>query len=78
MFTFDGSLTNGSAMTNDLAKLMLRAYDAEAENVVRSLRAGNTVTAIKRLDASRTAIAKLGKMMEMYSQTSAMPSHRRN
>lgn len=66
MFTFDGSLAKGRAMTNDLAKLMLRAYNAEAENVVRSLRAGNTVTAIKRLDAARTAIVKLGKMMEMH------------
>lgn len=65
MFTFDGSLAKGRAMTNDLAKLMLRAYNAEADNVGRSLRAGNTVTAIKRLDAARTAIAKLGKMMEM-------------
>ena len=65
-FTFDGSLAKGRAMTNDLAKLMLRAYNAEAENVVRSLRAGNTVTAIKRLDAARMAIAKLGKMMEMH------------
>jgi len=64
-FTFDGSLAKGRTMTNDLAKLMLRAYNAEAENVVRSLRAGNTETAIKRLDAARTAIAKLGKMMEM-------------
>ena len=64
-FTFDGSLAKGSTMTSDLAKLMLRAYNAEAENVVRSLRAGNAVTAIARLDAARTAIAKLGKMMEM-------------
>jgi hypothetical protein len=65
MFTFDGSLAKGRTMTNDLAKLMLRAYNAEAENVVRCLRAGNTVTAIKRLDAARAAIAKLGNMMEM-------------
>ena len=65
MFTFDGSLAKGRAMTADLAKLMLRAYNAEAENVVRALRPGNSVTAIKRLDAARTAIAKLGKMMEM-------------
>lgn len=65
MFTFDGSLAKGRAMTNDLAKLMLRAYNAEAENVVRSLRVGNTVTAINRLDVARTVIAKLGKMMEM-------------
>ena len=65
MFTFDGSLAKGRSFTNDLAKLMLRAYNAEAENVVRTLRAGNLQTAIKRLEASRAAIAKLGKMMEM-------------
>ena len=65
MFTFDGSLAKGRSFTNDLAKLMLRAYNAEAENVVRTLRVGNLQTAMKRLEASRTAIAKLGKMMEM-------------
>jgi hypothetical protein len=65
LFTFDGSLAKGRTMANDLAKLMLRAYNAEAENVVRALRAGNSVTAVKRLDAARVAIAKLGKMMEM-------------
>jgi hypothetical protein len=64
-FTFNGSLAKGRGMTNDLGKLMLRAYNAEADNVVRSLRAGNVVTAKKRLAASRTAIANLGKMMEM-------------
>lgn len=65
MFTFDGSLAKGRALTADLSKLMLRAYNAEAENVVRSLRAGNSVTAIKRLDLARDAIATLGRMMEM-------------
>lgn len=65
LFTFDGSLAKGRAMTNDLAKLMLRAYNAEAENVVRSLRAGSVVTAVKRLEVAKATIAKLGKMMEM-------------
>lgn len=65
-FTFDGSLAKGRAMTNDLSKLMLRAYNAEAENVVRSLRAGNSVTAVKRLEGARAAIAKLGQMMQMH------------
>jgi hypothetical protein len=65
MFTFDNSLAKGRKMSNDLAKLMLRAYNAEADNCVRSLRAGNVVTAKKRLEASRAAIAKLGRMMEM-------------
>jgi hypothetical protein len=41
LFTFDGSLAKGRAMTRDLSALMLRAYNAEAENVVRTLRAVN-------------------------------------
>ena len=66
MFTFDNSLAKGRRMTDDLAKLMLRAYNAEADNSIRSLRVGNVVTAKKRLEASRSAIAKLGRMMEMH------------
>jgi cell division septum initiation protein DivIVA len=65
MFTFDNSLAKGRRMTSDLSKLMLRAYNAEADNCVRSLRAGNVVTAKKRLEASVTSIARLGSMMEM-------------
>jgi hypothetical protein len=66
MFTFDNSLAKGRKMTADLAKLMLRAYNAEADNGMRSLRVGNVVTAKKRIEASRAAIAKLGKMMQMH------------
>ena len=66
MFTFDNSLAKGRKMTADLSKLMLRAYNAEAENSIRTLRVGNAVTAKKRLDRSRASIAKLGKMMEMH------------
>lgn len=65
MFTFDGSLSKGRSMVSDLSKLMLRAYNAEAENIVRTLRAGNTQTALRRLNALREAIARLGRMMEM-------------
>lgn len=65
MFTFDNSLAKGRRMTNDLANLMLHAYNAEADNSLRALRAGNVVTAKKRLEASGTAIAKLGAMMKM-------------
>jgi len=64
-FTFNGSLAQGRRMTNDLARLMLRAYNAEAENVIRTLRIGNVITASSRLEGSRKAIANLGKMMEM-------------
>jgi hypothetical protein len=66
MFTFEGSLAKGRRMIRDLGKLMLRAYNAEADNSLRTLRLGNVITAKKRLEASRSAIAKLGRMMEMH------------
>ena len=64
-FTFDNSLAKGQKMSNDLGKLMLRAYNAEVDNSLRSLRVGNVVTAKRRIEASRAAIAKLGGMMQM-------------
>ncbi len=65
MFTYNNSLAKGRKMTADLSRLMLRAYNAEADNCVRALRAGNVITAKKRLDRAVQAIAKLGAMMEM-------------
>lgn len=66
MFTYNNSLAKGRKMTAEFSKLMLRAYNAEADNCVRSLRAGNVVTAKRRLEASVAAIARLGSMMEMH------------
>ncbi|MCS4275260.1 hypothetical protein M2390_000418 [Mycetocola sp. BIGb0189] len=65
LFTFNNSLVQGKKLSNDLAKLMLRAYNAEADNAIRSLKAGNAHTAKRRLESSRTAIARLGSLMEM-------------
>ncbi len=65
MFTFNNSLAKGRKMTGEFSKLMLRAYNAEADNCVRALRVGNVLTAKKRLEASVRAIVKLGSMMEM-------------
>ncbi|WP_200944613.1 DUF4041 domain-containing protein [Geodermatophilus sp. Leaf369] len=65
-FAYNNSLAAGRKMTADFSKLMLRAYNAEADNCVRSLRAGALVTATKRLETAAATIAKLGKMMEMH------------
>ncbi|HEV2640672.1 MAG TPA: DUF4041 domain-containing protein [Actinocrinis sp.] len=65
LFTFGGSLAKGRKLVGDLSKLMLRAYNAEADNCVRSLRSGNVHTAKKRLESAVTAIEKLGATMEM-------------
>lgn len=65
MFTFDGSLAKGRKMVADFSKLMLRAYNAEADNCVRSLRSGNVSTAQRRLESAVRGIEKLGVFMEM-------------
>ncbi len=65
LFTFDNSLAKGRKMSDDLAKLMLRAYNAEIDIGIRTLKAGNVQTAKKRLESSRQAIARLGAMMQM-------------
>lgn len=65
LFSFENSLAQGRKMSADLSKLMLRAYNAEADNIIRSLRAGNVDAAKKRLESMRRSIANLGKMMEM-------------
>lgn len=65
-FTFDNSLAKGRKMASDLAKLMLRAYNAEADNSIRALRAGNVLAAKKRLELSRKAISQYGGLMQMH------------
>ncbi|WP_217991432.1 DUF4041 domain-containing protein [Blastococcus aggregatus] len=64
-FSYNNSLALGRRMTADFSKLMLRAYNAEADNCVRSLRAGALPAATKRLETAAGTIARLGKMMEM-------------
>jgi len=66
LFTFDNSLTKGRRMSKDLGTLMLRAYNSEVENALRTMRAGNVATAKRRVEASRAAIARLGSMMELH------------
>lgn len=64
-FSFNNSRAAGRRMTADFSKLMLRAYNAEADNCVRALRAGALAAATKRLETATSTIARLGKMMEM-------------
>lgn len=64
-FSFNNSLAEGRRLTTDLSKLMLRAYNAEAENCVRAIRAGNLETAQKRLNKAAADIEKFGAAMQM-------------
>lgn len=65
-FSFENSLAKGQQLCSDLGKLMLRAYNSEADNCIRSLRVGNIQTARKRMEVSRRAIARLGAVMGIH------------
>jgi hypothetical protein len=61
----NGSQREGEKMGRDIAKLMLRAYNAEADNAVRTLKPHALDAAIAKLAKSRDAIAKLGVSMRI-------------
>jgi len=62
-WTVNGSLTEGRAMVRDFSKLLLRAFNAEADNLVRGLKPYKLTGAIERLDKVATTIERLGKTM---------------
>lgn len=64
-FVFNGSEAKGRKFVGDMSKLMLRAYNAEAENCVKSVRAGNLAAAQKRLSGVVTQVERLGTMVSL-------------
>lgn len=61
----NGSEKEGRAMVRDFSKLMLRAFNAEAESAVRSLKPYKLDNAIDRLNKVAETIARLGKTMNI-------------
>ena len=61
-FTYNNSSTQGRKFVSDMSRIMLRAYNAEAENCVKSVKAGNLATAQARLRKTMDAIEKQGSM----------------
>jgi hypothetical protein len=64
-WTVNGSAAQGRKMVRDISKLMLRAYNAEADNCVRSVRPSNRDAMLARLSKTRETIAKLGTAMQI-------------
>ncbi|MBO2457811.1 DUF4041 domain-containing protein [Actinomadura violacea] len=64
-WTVNGSAAQGGKMVRDFSKLMLRAYNAEADNLVRTMRPYKLQSAIERLDKSAQTIERLGKTMDI-------------
>ncbi|WP_024574478.1 MULTISPECIES: DUF4041 domain-containing protein [unclassified Afipia] len=61
----NGSEKEGRAMVRDFSKLMLRAFNAEADNAVRSLKPYKLDNAIDRLNKVAETIARLGQTMHI-------------
>jgi uncharacterized protein YlxW (UPF0749 family) len=64
-FTFNNSSAKGAKFVRDMSKLMLRSYNAEAENCIKAVRAGNLGTAQARLTRAVEQIARLGTMIDL-------------
>lgn len=64
-FTFNNSAAKGRTFVNDFSRLMLRAYNAEAENCVRVLKAGTLPAAEKRLSKTADVVERLGRLMDI-------------
>jgi len=62
-FTLSGSSAQGRKMTDDLVKLMLRAYNSELDALIRSTTATNATQRAQSLDKKREQIERLGKMV---------------
>jgi hypothetical protein len=64
-WTVNGSAPKGRAMVRDYSKLVLRAYNAEADNLVRALKPYKLESAIERLAKIAAVISRLGKTMDI-------------
>lgn len=61
----NGSEKEGAKMVAELSKLMLRAYNNEADGLVRSLKPYALEAATERLGKTKDAISKLGQSMKL-------------
>lgn len=64
-WTVNSSAAQGRKMVRDFSKLMLRAYNAEADNLVRGLKPYKLASGIERLTKVAMTIEKLGKTMDI-------------
>lgn len=64
-FHFNGSQSQGRKFINDMSKMMLRSYNAEAENAILTVRAGNLPAALKRVQRAKDQAERLGRMITL-------------
>jgi Domain of unknown function (DUF4041)/T5orf172 domain len=64
-WTVNGSAAQGRKMVRDFSKLMLRAYNAEADNLARGMKPYKLDSAVERLTKVANTIVRLGQTMDI-------------
>jgi hypothetical protein len=64
-WAINGSQKEGAKMVSDFCELLLRAYNTEADNLVRTMKPYGKDAAINRLDQLRTSISNLAVTMKI-------------
>lgn len=64
-WTVEGSAAKGRKMVKEFSKLLLRAYNGEADTLVSKLKPYKLATATDRLEKSRATISRLGQTMSI-------------
>lgn len=64
-FTFNNSAAKGRKFVKDMSRTMLAAYNAEAENCIKAVRAGGLETARARLDRVVQRVERNGTMIDL-------------
>lgn len=64
-FTFNNSAAKGRSFVNKMSKMALRSYNAEVENAITRMKAGNLSAAIKRIERARDQVTKMGDMIDL-------------
>lgn len=70
-FTFNNSTAKGRSFVNKMCKVALRSYNAEVENAISRMKAGNLEAAAKRLEKAREQVERMGDMISLR----VMPSY---
>jgi uncharacterized small protein (DUF1192 family) len=76
-WTVNNSKVQGRAMVREYSKLVLRAYNAEADNLIRGLKPYKLATSLERLAKASATIEKLGKTMNIRISDSYQALRRR-
>lgn len=64
-WVINGNAAKGKKMVSDTQKLLLRAFNAECDDVIEHVKYSNIASSEKRITASRDAISKLGNIMSI-------------